>query len=728
MKKIPVLFIISVFVFNSLNAQNQRFYPDINSDEIKCIKVNYFRVSKDSIQNYPLFFSEGNDDQQLSFIETIIYAIEYYGLTAYSARSFDCSNEFYTIMTTEEVYTELGSFIGNKIIETANGFDTIEVQHKYDISEINSFIFKEYSLFDYSDNLIDKRLVGICPIRVHNFDEESYYKKTFWIYFPEAFSLLEKNDAISKDGDNLGSFLDFIINENYNAVNLSSPKAWNTSDPVKIQEYTQLFENFYANQNSESLSDLPSVILNDDDILPLQYSNPNETIVAAKSVYRRVWNDSINNEMFLPKTTLFGYKSLIDVILNGIFTQGLTAYKARANDIGNEYDVIITEEEVFKQMGAFTETVIIELNDGEYDTVNIQTPYNSASITSYLIHEVELYNANGDVVQTQTIGICPVREFFRQDDPEHFYPLFKKTFWIYYSDFQRVASRNYITQLSCDAPITYDEYLFNQNYIGYNVTDSLALRHSSYDKKYFEEEFGHLYINLYSEGYIIGGLTKNINFVDNSNIDIDKKRKFKKAKIVHTKISVSNDTALFLPIYPNRGFMSLLDVIINAISVKGKRAYLNDDFTSQLSTSDVLNVLGEETYLSYFEDNDGNPDSMYITNPYNVTEIQQFELKELWLYDRRDSVVAKQILAINPIRTIYKDDDWDQNNPFYYRTFWIDFNEFTSIFSQNYVTQYVFTEPITFAAFFANQKYTFEISNETEITKKEAKIILKSLN
>ena len=86
-------------------------------------------------------------------------------------------------------------------------------------------------------------------------------------------------------------------------------------------------------------------------------------------------------------------------------------------------------------------------------------------------------------------------------------------------------------------------------------------------------------------------------------------------------------------------------------------------------------------------------DTFFINVPYYSDEIDNLLLKELWLFDKDGNVTGKRIMAINLIRTIYEEEDYDQLYPMYRKSFWINYPDFVDEFQQNYIYQYNFSLP-----------------------------------
>lgn len=176
--------------------------------------------------------------------------------------------------------------------------------------------------------------------------------------------------------------------------------------------------------------------------MPYQYVREAD-VMWSKIIWRRLeLSEKMNHILALPQTPARGTMSLIDVLLDGIHTKGLTAYRARPSDAGTEFDVILTEDDVHKEMGAKTKMVRQEKLEGGYDTVQIDEPYNSADIDAYIVKELWFFDKQRSVMEVRIIGLCPIRKYYRDDDQEETNPLYKKAFWINYSEARPLLAKS----------------------------------------------------------------------------------------------------------------------------------------------------------------------------------------------------------------------------------------------------------------------------------------------
>lgn len=192
-----------------------------------------------------------------------------------------------------------------------------------------------------------------------------------------------------------------------------------------------------------SVNDMPydEIHVKFDQPMPYQFVREAD-VMWSRIIWRRIeLTEKMNHILALPTEPARGTSSLIDVILDGIHTKGLTAYNARAQDAGNEFDIIMTEDQVHEKMGAGQTVEVIETLEG-WDTVRYDQPYVSADINSYLVKELWFFDKQRSVLDVRIIGLCPIRKYFREDDYEQANPLYAKVLWISYPEFRPLFAKS----------------------------------------------------------------------------------------------------------------------------------------------------------------------------------------------------------------------------------------------------------------------------------------------
>ena len=95
---------------------------------------------------------------------------------------------------------------------------------------------------------------------------------------------------------------------------------------------------------------------------PVPYQFVREAdVMWSKIIWRQIeLSERANQHLYFPTVPTDGRRSLIDVLLEGIHTQGLTAYGESG---GDEFGQILTEQQVHKNLGS--DLVLTQILDEE---------------------------------------------------------------------------------------------------------------------------------------------------------------------------------------------------------------------------------------------------------------------------------------------------------------------------------------------------------------------------
>jgi gliding motility associated protien GldN len=158
----------------------------------------------------------------------------------------------------------------------------------------------------------------------------------------------------------------------------------------------------------------------------------------SKIIWRRIeLSERANHHLYFPTEPQDGRMSFIDVLLEGIHTQGLTAYQESG---GDEFGTIMTEKEVHEKMGSNQKILEVEDLNGNVETQVVNNKYNSSDVKAYLLKELWYFDKQRSVMEVRIIGICPIRISYRDDDEDHLRPVPIQTFWVYYPEARKILS------------------------------------------------------------------------------------------------------------------------------------------------------------------------------------------------------------------------------------------------------------------------------------------------
>lgn len=209
--------------------------------------------------NLPLYFPLKPIDNRWNLVTLLLYGIDNEGLTAYSPD--DPLNEFKVPLTKETVDEKMGAKTDTiKVPDPTTGaIETKAIKKERQIDEVKQILVKEKWFFDKQHSTMQVRIVGLCPIRLTPKVDASGQptgeiekRKTFWIYYPEARSILANHEIYNRhnDAQNI-SFDDFFFQRRFSSYIFAESNVYANR---LIQEYASGIETLYESERiKESL-------------------------------------------------------------------------------------------------------------------------------------------------------------------------------------------------------------------------------------------------------------------------------------------------------------------------------------------------------------------------------------------------------------------------------------------------------------------------------------------
>ena len=179
--------------------------------------------------------------------------------------------------------------------------------------------------------------------------------------------------------------------------------------------------------------------------------------------------EKINLPLYYPINTMDGRLSLIQLLMQGIQYEGLTAYSTKYED---EFKVAMSVDQVMQEMGAVNDTVEVMQEDGTYEPQIITGELRPEEVKQFLLKEVWFFDRNYSRLDVRIIGICPIREYTKTTGGEEQVAR-KQAFWIYFPEARDVLARNEVFNPHNDAQRRTFDDIFMKRYFGsYIVRES----------------------------------------------------------------------------------------------------------------------------------------------------------------------------------------------------------------------------------------------------------------
>lgn len=193
--------------------------------------------------NYPLYYPTDLMQDRESLVQRLVRAIKYNEINAYDP----IDDEFTTRLSYEQVVKQLGAEDKEQTQLDENGQEVkVTVKGQIRWGDVKELLVKEDWFFDKQRSVMEVRIIGICPIlhrmdyRKTGSDEEQEGSlnriQTFWIYFPEARSVLANTDAYNNFNDAQRiTYDDLFWKRNFDSYIIRISNVW---DNRAIYDYT----------------------------------------------------------------------------------------------------------------------------------------------------------------------------------------------------------------------------------------------------------------------------------------------------------------------------------------------------------------------------------------------------------------------------------------------------------------------------------------------------------
>lgn len=207
---------------------------------------------------------------------------------------------------------------------------------------------------------------------------------------------------------------------------------------------------------------------------PIPYPHVREAdVMWSKKVWRIIdLREKINLPLYYPLTNMDDRFSLIQLFLNGIQYEGLTAYSTKHDD---EFKVEMTFEQVRQEMGAVNDTLQVKQEDGTYAEQMISGEVRPEEVKQFMVKEVWYFDKNYSRMDVRIIGVCPIREYVKPgaEGSGQDQVLKKAVCWIYFPEARDLLARHEVFNSGNDAQRRTFDDIFMKRYFGsYIVRES----------------------------------------------------------------------------------------------------------------------------------------------------------------------------------------------------------------------------------------------------------------
>ena len=190
---------------------------------------------------------------------------------------------------------------------------------------------------------------------------------------------------------------------------------------------------------------------------------------------KKVWRiidlrEKMNQPMYFPTKEMEGRLNLVNLLIQGIKDGKLTAYDAKNDD---EFKVPMTFEQVKEAFGATTRTrKVRNIDTGELEERAVTGEIRSEEIKQFMLKEEWYFDKQSSTMNVRVIGICPIQEFYRDEDTNQEAVQRRQVFWIYFPEARELLAANEVFNTQNTARnSSYDDIFLKRVFNSYIVKE-----------------------------------------------------------------------------------------------------------------------------------------------------------------------------------------------------------------------------------------------------------------
>lgn len=219
---------------------------------------------------------------------------------------------------------------------------------------------------------------------------------------------------------------------------------------------------------------------------PVPYPSIREAdVIWAKKVWRIIdLREKMNLPLYYPTTPMDDRYSLIDLLMKGIEDNVITPYSADTDD---EFKVVLDQDDVMSKMGAGTEIVMIEQEDGPPIEQEVVQGAQTHTVKQIMVKEIWYFDRNYSRLDVRILGLCPIREYVQEGmedaEGEDGAVVKQQAFWIYFPEARDLFAQHEVFNPMNDSQRRSFDDIFIKRHFGSYITQEANV----FDNRNIEE-------------------------------------------------------------------------------------------------------------------------------------------------------------------------------------------------------------------------------------------------
>lgn len=195
-------------------------------------------------------------------------------------------------------------------------------------------------------------------------------------------------------------------------------------------------------------------------------------VMWSKKIWRIIdLREKMNQVLYFPTTETEGRNNFTNLVLKSIKDGLITAYDARSDD---EFKVPMTYDQVKEAFGATTRTRRVRnLETGEFEDRVIEGEIRGEEVKQIMVKEEWFFDKQTSTMNVRIIGLCPIQEYYRDEDINRENVQRRQVFWLYYPEIREVLAANAVLNTRNTANnMSFDDLFIKRRFNSYVVKES----------------------------------------------------------------------------------------------------------------------------------------------------------------------------------------------------------------------------------------------------------------